>query len=140
MINFLKHEIYYRLRFVYDLMGPIKKMFWISVMLMFLSAAWEGVILTAVATMFQTLVETSEFSTSTFKKGDFMNWVYGFFSGIPKDYLIIIGFSFSAISILMGSFLNAAITTFQTNFSTRFIISVRCKVFEKIFDKYVDKS
>ena len=108
-------------------------MFWLSVVLMFLAAAWEGVILAAAATTFQTLVDTTRFTSSTFEQGSFMSWVYGIFSEIPEDYRVITAFTFTAITVLMGSVINAGLVTFQTSFSTRFIINVRCTVFEKLY-------
>ena len=62
-----------------------------------------------------------------------MNIVYGYFNKIPEDFRVIVGFTFVAITILMGSVINAGLTTFQTSFSTRFIINVRCNVFEKLY-------
>ena len=132
MFKFLDQNKFLRLSFIYNLLGPLKSMFWISVLLMFFAATWEGVILAAAATMFQTIVDTTRFSSSTFEQGSLMSWVYGYFSRIPVDYRVIAGFTFTAITVLMGSVINAGLATFQTNFSTRFIINVRCNVFEKL--------
>ena len=131
--NLFVREKFYRLFFIYDLLGPLKKMFWVSVLLMVFSVVWEGVILAAVATMFQSLIDNTRFSASTFEQDSFMSWVYGYFHRIPDEYRVIAGFTFAAITVLIGSVINAGVATFQTNFSTRFIINVRCSVFEKLY-------
>ena len=133
MSNFKPPGILDRLRFIYGLLGSLKRMFWLSVTLMFFIAAWEGVILAAAATMFQTLVDTTKFSSSTFAPGSFMDSLYSYFSQIPEEYQVIAGFFFTALSVLMGGVINAGLHTFQTRFSTRFIIDVRCKVFNQLY-------
>jgi len=123
----------FRLSFIYNLMGSLKLMFWLSVVFMLFAAAWEGIILAAAATMFQSLVDTTNFSSSTFEQGSFMSLLYNYFLEIPEEYRIIVGFTLTAITFLMGSIINAGLATFQTSFSTRFIIKVRCEIFEKLY-------
>jgi len=122
-----------RIFFIYDLLGSLKGMFWLSVFLMFLATIWEGVILTAMATFLQSLVDTTKFSTSTFEAGSFIAAIYDYFKQIPEDYRLVVGFIFSAMTILMGNIINAGLHTFQSGFSTRFIINVRCKIFNRLY-------
>jgi len=67
-----------KLIFIYNLLGPLKGMFWVSVLFMLFAAAWEGVILASAATMFQSLVDTTKYSTSVFEQGSVMSTVYGY--------------------------------------------------------------
>tara|TARA_B100000315_G_scaffold224827_1_gene230637 strand:- start:1068 stop:2924 length:1857 start_codon:yes stop_codon:yes gene_type:complete len=133
MDNFLQREKFDRLRFIYGLLGPLKGMFWLSVGLMFFAAAWEGVILATAATMFQALVDTTKFSSSTFAPDSLMGSLYIYFLQIPEEYRVIAGFTFTALSVLMGSVINTSLSTFQTSFSTRYIIHVRCKIFNQLY-------
>ena len=133
MSNFIPPGILDRLCFIYGLLGSLKRMFWLSVVLMFFTAAWEGVILAAAATMFQTIVDTTKFSSSTFAPGSFMDSLYSYFSQIPEEYHVIAGFFFTTLSVLMGGVINAGLHTFQTYFSTRYIINVRCRLFNQLY-------
>ena len=108
-------------------------MFWLSVVLMIFVAAWEGVILATAATMFQAMIDTTKFSSSSFAPSSFMGTFYSYFLQIPEEYRVIAGFTFTALSMLLGNVINAGFLTFQTYFSTRFIINVRCRVFNQLY-------
>ena len=133
MNNFIQKVRIERILFIYGLLGHLKAMFWLSVVTTFFAAIWEGVILAAVATMFQTIVDKTKFHSSTFDTNSLMGNFYSYFIQIPEEYRIIAGFSFTAISILIGSIINTGLATFQSWFSTRFIIHVRCEVFNKLY-------
>ena len=79
MFKFIFNKKLLKLSFIYDLLGHLKGMFWVSVILMFFAAAWEGIILASAATLFQSLIDTTRYSTSVFEEGSFMNIVYGYF-------------------------------------------------------------
>ena len=59
-------ETRHRLSFIYSLLKPFMGGFWLLVVLMIFAAAWEGVVLASAATLIQTLVDTTKFSSSTF--------------------------------------------------------------------------
>ena len=72
-------EILARTKFIYDLLGKFKRMFWLSVVLMFFAAAWEAIILASAATMFQALVDSTKFSASKFAPETLMSFLYKYF-------------------------------------------------------------
>jgi len=117
-------------------------MFWLSVLLVAVAAAWELIVLTAVAVLSQSLVDVTQFDSSTFASDSALMTVYNQFKTIPEDYRLVTGFCLAAISVLIGSIVDASITTFQTNFSTRFLIQVRCKAFSMLCNSslsYIDQ-
>ena len=122
-----------RIVFIYSLLKPYRVMFWLLMALMILAAVWEGVVLVTAATMFQTLIDRTKFSLSTFDPDSFMGSLYSYFIKIPDEYHLVAGFAFTTISILIGVFINASLHTFQTGFSTRFIIHVRSEIFSKLY-------
>ena len=131
-----------RISFIYSLLKPFMGVFWLLVVLMIFAAAWEGVVLATAATLFQTLVDTTKFSSSTFKPDSLIGELYSYFLLIPDEYHLVAGFTFTTISILIGVLINASLHTFQTSFSTRFIIHVRCEIFYKLYRSsltYFDK-
>ena len=131
-----------RLQFVYSSLDSLKGMFWLSVLLVAVAAAWELIVLIAVAVLSQSLVDVTQFDSSTFSPDSALMTVYNQFKTIPEDYRLVTGFCLAAISVLIGSIVDASITTFQTNFSTRFLIQVRCKTFSMLCNSslsYIDQ-
>jgi len=131
-----------RLQFVYSSLDSLKGMFWLSVLLLAVAAAWELIVLTAVAVLSQSLVDVTQFDSSTFAPDSALMTVYNQFKTIPEDYRLVTGFCLAAISVLIGSIVDASITTFQTNFSTRFLIQFRCKTFSMLCNSslsYIDQ-
>ena len=117
-------------------------MFWLSVLLVAVGAAWELVVLTTVAVLSQSLVDVTQFDSSTFAPDSALMTVYNQFKTIPEDYRLVTGFCLAAISVLIASILDVSITTFQTNFSTRFLIQFRCKTFSMLCNSslsYIDQ-
>ena len=117
-------------------------MFWLSVLLVAVAAAWELIVLTAVAVLSQSLVDVTQFDSSTFSPDSALMTVYNQFKTIPEEYRLITGFSLAAMSVLIGSIVDTGITTFHTSFSTRFLIQVRCKMFSMLCNSslsYIDQ-
>jgi len=117
-------------------------MFWLSVLLVAVAAAWELIVLTAVAVLSQSFVDVTQLDSSTFSSDSVLMAAYNQFKTIPEEYRLIVGFSLTAFAVLIGSIVDASITTFQTSFSTRFLIQVRCKIFSMLCDSslsYIDQ-
>jgi ATP-binding cassette, subfamily B, putative efflux pump len=131
-----------RIQFVYRFLDSLKGMFWLSVLLVVLAAAWELIVLTAVAILSQSLVDVTQFDSSSFSPDSALMAAYNQFKTIPEEYRLITGFSLAAISVLIGSIVDTSTTTFQTSFSTRFLIQVRCKIFSMLCNSslsYIDQ-
>ena len=107
-------------------------MFWLSVLLVAVAAAWELIVLTTVAVLSQSLVDVTQLDSSTFSSDSALMAAYNQFKTIPEEYRLIVGFSLAAFSVLIGSIVDTSVTTFQTSFSTRFLIQVRCKIFSML--------
>jgi len=121
-----------KIKFVYDLLGPLKLNYWVSVLLVLFAALWEGVILGAFATFLQSIVDTTKYATSTFDSNSFLSQVYDYYQRIPEDQRVFIGFIITATTVLIATLINIGIAIYQANFSTKFIVNARCKIYENI--------
>jgi len=119
-------------RRLYQLIGPLKKMLWGCIFLMLFQAAWEGVILSSMATFFQSMVDTTKFVESSFQPGSFWDKLYLFFSQIPEEKRVFAGFIVTAFSIFLKSLINVGIMTYRSKFSTLFIYQIRSTTFNNL--------
>ncbi len=121
-----------KIHFVYKLLGSLRRMFWICVVLFIFQAAWEGVIFTAMATFFQSLIDTTKYSGGDLQSSYFLGFVFGIFKQIPEDKRVLMGFFFTTGSMFISNLINMGATTYQTKFSTLFLYKVRSDSFSNL--------
>ena len=132
MNNPILNNKFEKITFIYDLLGPLKSMYWISVLLVVFAAAWEGMILASFATFLQSIVDTTKYASNTFDSNSLLSQFYGYYQRIPEDYRVFVGFIMTATTVLIASLINIGIATYQANFSTKFVVNARCLIFNNL--------
>ncbi|MCP3924046.1 MAG: ABC transporter ATP-binding protein [Desulfobacterales bacterium] len=131
MKNKIKNR-FNKLLFLYDQLGTLKKMFWVCILFFILQALWEGVIITSFATLFQSLIDSTNYSGGQFEPGSIFEKYYHLFKKLPYENKAMISFIITSVSFVVKKLIDIGVMTYRTKFSTLYIYRIRKKTFQKL--------
>jgi len=122
--------------YLYNWLGPLKRRFWFSILLLFGQSIWTGVLLTSLAALLNSLRGNMAPSKADIHTSGYFRMVFHNFDRIPPAYRPVWGFILAGVSMLIASLIELGVLIYISDYSTLFI----CRMREMIFSGLIKNS
>jgi ATP-binding cassette, subfamily B, bacterial MsbA len=124
--------------FVYNLLGKLKRKFWIFVALSVSISLWEAVVLVSLLSLAQTLVGAFGIAETHLPTGALTRLASDIGSSVPKEWGVVLGIVGTSVIVLANSLATYYLSIYQINLSTKFLMNLRNRMFRQLIQSTME--